>query len=168
MPLGRYFIFVGSVLLTLLFVADWYMPQLPLQPARADVDRGIRVQSRHGWPERIVIDTSLPTICHRQRRRKPARRETLSRWLRLKRRKPGHLPQAAGANRYKGDGRRRHVASPTPSCAMRRTDSASRCLRRGERRQRIGGNKWHQMLGYRIEDLVLAPREQTRSSGTCA
>jgi hypothetical protein len=62
MPLGRYFIFVGSVLLTLLFVADWYMPQLPLQPARADVDRGIRVQSRHGWPERIVIDTSLPTI----------------------------------------------------------------------------------------------------------
>jgi hypothetical protein len=62
MPLGRYFIFVGSALLTLLFVADWYMPQLPLQPARADVDRGIRVQSRHRWPERIVIDTSLPTI----------------------------------------------------------------------------------------------------------
>jgi hypothetical protein len=62
MPVGRYFIFVGSVLLTLLFAADWYMPQHPLQPARADVDRGIRVQSRHRWPERIVIDTSLPTI----------------------------------------------------------------------------------------------------------
>ena len=62
MPVGRYFIFVGSVLLTLLFAADWYMPQHPLQPARADVDRGIRVQSLHRWPERIVIDTSLPTI----------------------------------------------------------------------------------------------------------
>jgi hypothetical protein len=62
MPVGRYFIFVGSVLLTLLFVADWYMPKLPLQPALADVDRGIRVQSRYRWPERIVIDTSLPTI----------------------------------------------------------------------------------------------------------
>lgn len=62
MPLGRYFIFVGSVLLTLLFVADWYLPQLPFQPARADVDRGIRIQSRHRWPERIVIDTSLPTL----------------------------------------------------------------------------------------------------------
>jgi hypothetical protein len=62
MPLGRYFIFVGSVLLTLLFAADWYMPQLPLQPARADVDHGIRVQSRYRGPERIVIDTSLPTI----------------------------------------------------------------------------------------------------------
>ena len=62
MPLGRYFIFVGSVLLTLLFVAASYMPQLPLEPARADIDRGIRVQSRHRWPEKIVIDTSLPTI----------------------------------------------------------------------------------------------------------
>ena len=62
MPLGRYFIFVGSVLLALLFMADWYMPRLPLQPARADVDRGIRVQSRHRWPERIVIDTSVPAI----------------------------------------------------------------------------------------------------------
>jgi hypothetical protein len=62
MPLGRYFIFVGGVLLALLFAADWYMPQLPLQPARADVDHGIRVQSRHRWPERIVIDTSMPTI----------------------------------------------------------------------------------------------------------
>jgi hypothetical protein len=62
MPVGRYFIFVGGVLLTLLFVADWYMPRLPLDPARDDVDRGIRVQSRHRWPERIVIDTSLPTI----------------------------------------------------------------------------------------------------------
>jgi hypothetical protein len=62
MPLGRYFIFVGSVLLALLFAADWYMPQLPFQPAHADVDRGIRIQSRHRWPERIVIDTSLPTI----------------------------------------------------------------------------------------------------------
>jgi hypothetical protein len=62
MPLGRYFIFVGGVLLALLFAADSYMPQLPRPPARADVDHGIRVQSRHRWPERIVIDTSLPTI----------------------------------------------------------------------------------------------------------
>jgi hypothetical protein len=62
MPLSRYFIFVGGVLLALLFAADRYMPQLPLEPARADIDRGIRIQSRHRWPERIVIDTSLPTV----------------------------------------------------------------------------------------------------------
>jgi hypothetical protein len=63
MPLGRYFVFSGSVLLALLFLADWYMPQLSATPARAEVDRSIiRLHSRHRWPERIVIDTSLPTI----------------------------------------------------------------------------------------------------------
>lgn len=62
MPLGRYFFFVGSLLLALLFVADRYMPQLAAEPPRSDVDRGIRIHSRHKWPEKIVIDTSLPTI----------------------------------------------------------------------------------------------------------
>ncbi|MBA2397450.1 MAG: hypothetical protein H0V72_01880 [Bradyrhizobium sp.] len=63
MPLGRYFVFAGSVLLALLFLADWCMPQLAVTPARAEVDRSIiRLHSRHKWPERIVIDTSLPTI----------------------------------------------------------------------------------------------------------
>jgi hypothetical protein len=63
MPLGRYFALIGSVLLVLLFLADWYLPQPAATPARADVDRTvIRLQSGHRWPERIVIDTSLPTI----------------------------------------------------------------------------------------------------------
>ena len=63
MPLGRYFVFTGSLLLALLFLADWYLPQLAPTPARAEVDRSIiRLHSRHKWPERIVIDTSLPTI----------------------------------------------------------------------------------------------------------
>jgi hypothetical protein len=63
MPLGRYFAFIGSMLLALLFLADWYVPQPTAMPARADVDRTvIRLHSSHKWPERIVIDTSLPTI----------------------------------------------------------------------------------------------------------
>jgi hypothetical protein len=63
MPLGRYFVFAGSMLLAFLFLADWYMPQLAATPARAEADRSIiRLHSRHQWPERIVIDTSLPTI----------------------------------------------------------------------------------------------------------
>jgi hypothetical protein len=63
MPLGRYFIFIGSMLMALLFLADNYFPPLTAAAARADVDRTvIRLHSRHKWPERIVIDTSLPTI----------------------------------------------------------------------------------------------------------
>jgi hypothetical protein len=63
MPLGRYFVFVGSVLLALLFLADRYLPEQVAPSARADVDRSvIRVHSRHRWPEAVVYDTSLPTI----------------------------------------------------------------------------------------------------------
>jgi len=62
MPLGRYCVFIGSLLLALLFLADWYLPPIA-PPARAELDRSIiRLHSRHRWPERIVIDTSLPTI----------------------------------------------------------------------------------------------------------
>jgi hypothetical protein len=63
MPLGRYFVFTGTLLLALLFLADWYMPHPAAPPVRAEVDRTvIRLHSGHKWPERIVIDTSLPTI----------------------------------------------------------------------------------------------------------
>ena len=63
MPLGRYIFFAGSMLLALLLLADWYMPQLAVTQARAEVDRTIiRLQSLQKWPERIVIDTNLPTI----------------------------------------------------------------------------------------------------------
>jgi hypothetical protein len=63
MPLGRYFGCAGSLLLALLFLADWYIPKLSAEPDRADVDRSIiRIHSMHKWPEAIVFDTSLPTI----------------------------------------------------------------------------------------------------------
>ena len=63
MPLGRYFVIAGSLLLMLLFVADWYMPKLAVMTAVADADKTvIRIQSGHKWPEAIVFDTSLPTI----------------------------------------------------------------------------------------------------------
>jgi hypothetical protein len=63
MPLGRYFGFAGSVLLALLFLADWYIPKLSAEPDRADVDRSIiRIHTMHRWPDAIVFDTSLPTI----------------------------------------------------------------------------------------------------------
>jgi hypothetical protein len=66
MPLARYFVFVGGVLLALLFVVDAVLPQLPAADAnRMDsaVDKPIiRIHSDRKWPERVVFDTSLPTI----------------------------------------------------------------------------------------------------------
>jgi hypothetical protein len=64
MPLVRYFLFVGGVLLALLFVCDWVLPQLPAADvADAGSDKPfIRINSERKWPERVVFDTSVPTI----------------------------------------------------------------------------------------------------------
>jgi hypothetical protein len=63
MPLMRYFGFVGSALLLLLFALDWYLPQPVVEPVRAVAEKPvIRISSIEKLPERVVIDTSLPTI----------------------------------------------------------------------------------------------------------
>jgi len=66
MPLARYFVFVGGVLLALLFVVGAVLPQLPVADADgagAGVDKStIRIHSDRKWPERVVFDTSLPTV----------------------------------------------------------------------------------------------------------
>ena len=64
MPLGRYFLFVGGILLALLLVSHAFLPEIPLAD-RADtaVDKStIRIHSDRKWPERVVYDTSIPTI----------------------------------------------------------------------------------------------------------
>jgi hypothetical protein len=60
MPLARYFLYVGGVLLALLFVADAYLPKLPATKAHANLPL-IRIHSDRKWPQRIVYDTGLPT-----------------------------------------------------------------------------------------------------------
>src|ERR1700676_4414230 len=63
MPIGRYIAWVGASLLALLFVADWYLPKLSPGPARdASNKPTIRIASVQQPPERVVIDTSQPTI----------------------------------------------------------------------------------------------------------
>jgi hypothetical protein len=65
MPVARYFFFVGGVLLALLFASDAVLPKLPVVEATAEpgVDKSIiRIHSDRKWPERVVFDTSLPTI----------------------------------------------------------------------------------------------------------
>src|SRR5258705_8973322 len=63
MPIGRYIAWVGTALLTLLFVANWFFPQSLTEPTADEIGRPvIRIASMQQPPERIVIDTNLPTI----------------------------------------------------------------------------------------------------------
>jgi hypothetical protein len=63
MPIGRYIAWVGASLFALLFVVDWYLPKSLPEPARDVIIRPvIRITSIQRPPERIVIDTSQPTI----------------------------------------------------------------------------------------------------------
>jgi len=63
MPIGRFVIWVGTSLLALLFAADWCLPQSLPEPAHEASNRlVIRIASVQQPPERIVIDTSQPTI----------------------------------------------------------------------------------------------------------
>src|ERR1044071_1847339 len=66
MPLARYFVFVGGALMALLVAFDFFSP-------RAVADSGIhsagpvdkttmRIRSEQKLPERIVFDTTQPTI----------------------------------------------------------------------------------------------------------
>jgi hypothetical protein len=60
MPLVRYFLFAGGVLLALLFISDAYLPKLPAAE-RADADLPvIRIHSDRKWPEPVIFDTSHP------------------------------------------------------------------------------------------------------------
>jgi hypothetical protein len=65
MPIARYFAVVGSALVVLLLIAGWSLPELP--PSFPDhpevIERAaIRIKSAHKWPERVVLDTSQPTL----------------------------------------------------------------------------------------------------------
>jgi len=66
MPLARYFLFAGGALLALLFAFDAFSPKAVADNsshASAGVDKAtLRIHSDVKWPERIVFDTTQPTI----------------------------------------------------------------------------------------------------------
>jgi hypothetical protein len=56
---------VGSALAVLLLIAGWSLPEPPPRfPDRPEIIEraAIRIKSAHKWPEKIVLDTSQPTI----------------------------------------------------------------------------------------------------------
>jgi len=64
MPVLRYFLFVGGALLALLLVINALLPEVPATDSVASSADPpvIRIHSDRKWPERVVFDTSQPTI----------------------------------------------------------------------------------------------------------
>ena len=65
MPVARYFLFVGGLLLALLVALDAFAPQqvAVASNAASSIDKTVvRIRSDQKPPERVVYDTSLPTI----------------------------------------------------------------------------------------------------------
>jgi len=66
MPIGRYFLSVGTALLAVLFLADACFPNSQpdaLGRSGRNLDKSIiRTTSTKKWPERIDFDTHLPTV----------------------------------------------------------------------------------------------------------
>src|SRR5260370_35385148 len=65
MPVVRYFLLVGGVLLRRLFRANEVLPQLAVAERVAELGSNksaIRINPDRKWPERVVFDTNMPTI----------------------------------------------------------------------------------------------------------
>src|SRR4029077_19965302 len=65
MPVARYFLFVGGLLLALLVALDAFAPQQMAVASNAapSINKTVvRIRSDQKLPERVVYDTSLPTI----------------------------------------------------------------------------------------------------------
>ena len=65
MPVARYFLFVGGLLLALLFALDAFAPQqiaVAVNTTPSINKTVVRIRSDQKLPERVVYDTSLPTI----------------------------------------------------------------------------------------------------------
>lgn len=58
MPVLRYFGWVGSFLLALLFVANWFFPEPIARASSSDLPSRdkivIRIHSDHKWPEKVT------------------------------------------------------------------------------------------------------------------
>lgn len=76
MPLARYFVFVGGGLIALLFMADFFSPKAVAESgihSAGPVDKStLRIRSEQKLPERIVFDTTRPTIVPKAAQAQPA------------------------------------------------------------------------------------------------
>jgi hypothetical protein len=62
MPLRQYFMWVGTILLVMLFAADWCFPPPVAHAPHSEIPPNerinLRIHSDVRWPERVVFDTT--------------------------------------------------------------------------------------------------------------
>jgi hypothetical protein len=81
-PVARYFMVVGSALVVLLLIAGWSWSEPPPSfPDRLEIigRATIRIISDRKWPEKIVMDTSKPTMTPNVATDAPAAQESVPR-----------------------------------------------------------------------------------------
>jgi hypothetical protein len=63
MPLIRYFLYTGGVLLALLLLVGGYTGEPAREVAQGGLEPAVaRIQSTQKWPEKIVFDTTAPRV----------------------------------------------------------------------------------------------------------
>jgi hypothetical protein len=110
MPLMKYFGFVGSALLLLLLGLNWLLPQAVSEPIVADSNRpAILITSAEKLPERVVFDTSLPTIIP-----PPPMLEFAERWPEVEVADAKPLPRPATQTSNDGPPKTKNLATSQP------------------------------------------------------
>ena len=123
MPVARYFLFVGGVLLALLLAIDALVPQQTVVASQAasSIDKTVvRIRSDQKLPERVVYDTNLPTIVPSQVAVAPAAAPALAdatAQARVRETFAQFVPGEAKKPEPQGQ-RKRKIAKPRPAAPM--------------------------------------------------
>jgi hypothetical protein len=121
MPWVRYFLYVGGVLLALLFVSDALLPNDAVEVKPVSDHPAIRIHSDRKWPERVVFDTNRPTIV-------PPQSATITASA------PTPVPSELGGN---GRARNAYAALDTPDPKQAQSSDPAKLEKKLQRKRRI-------------------------------
>ncbi|WP_156436300.1 hypothetical protein [Bradyrhizobium pachyrhizi] len=140
MPVARYFLYIGGVLLALLFLLDATIPNSPLAKQPDSSRPTIRIRSMQKLPDLVVYDTSLPTIVPEQVAEipAPAAAETVGPSPIVREREAFTQMQKSEIERPKSSGRKAREAKPPRKYAHARRYAPSPYAHFAERRPRYG------------------------------
>jgi len=136
MPWVRYILYVGGVLLTLLFISDALLPKETVELKPEADHPAIRIHSDRKWPERVVFDTNRPTIV-------PPQSPTITASA------PAPVASELGS---RGHARNSYAALDTPDPKQAQTSDAAKLEKKLPRKRKIAKR--------RVEPMMMAQQPQ--------